>query len=172
MAVPDPNRKSRPFRCPAITIEDKEGICKTQRDTLCGKNAAVYQSERHHSSGRRSVQKTTNDRLASPLHLVEGENIEYHVARVQLDRRHAKFHSHAPTAPTDQGRPRWAFCARADHGACAWVDRPTRYRAVPRERLAAILTTRTREVSIDGKQRALISNGSRSSWDHTTSVRR
>jgi hypothetical protein len=31
LAVPDPTRKSRPFRCAAITIEHKEGICRTQQ---------------------------------------------------------------------------------------------------------------------------------------------
>ena len=35
--------KSRPLIAPAITIEDKQGICTTQRDTLWGNNAAVYQ---------------------------------------------------------------------------------------------------------------------------------
>jgi hypothetical protein len=52
MAVPDPNRKSRPFKCPSDNIEDKEGICRTQRDTLCGNNTAVYQRRKNTLSMR------------------------------------------------------------------------------------------------------------------------
>lgn len=36
-------KNRRPFRCPAIIVEQKQGICRTERDTLCGRNTAVYQ---------------------------------------------------------------------------------------------------------------------------------